>query len=66
MIISRKESLAEFAPAGAKKMKIIFCGGVYVTKNTLQVANVRVSFLWKLASALQRPAIPQTQCLHCV
>ena len=36
-----EKSLAEFAPAGAKKMGIIFSGGVYVGENTARLANVR-------------------------
>ena len=36
-----EKSLAEFAPAGAKKMEIIFSGGVYVGENTARLANVR-------------------------
>ena len=35
------KSLAEFAPAGAKKVGIIFSGGVYVGENTARLANVR-------------------------
>ena len=34
------KSLAEFAPAGAKKVRIIFGGGVYVAENTLRHASV--------------------------
>ena len=36
-----KKSLAEFALASAKKVKIIFYGGVYVGENTARLANVR-------------------------
>ena len=36
-----KKSLAEFALASAKKMEIIFSGGVYVGENTARLANVR-------------------------
>ena len=36
-----RKSLAEFAPAGAKKLEIIFSGGVYVGENTARLANVR-------------------------
>ena len=36
-----RKSLAEFAPAGAKKTEIIFSGGVYVGENTARLANVR-------------------------
>ena len=35
-----QKSLAEFAPAGAKKVWIIFGGGVYVAENTLRHASV--------------------------
>ena len=31
-----KKSLTEFAPAGAKKTRIMFGGGVYVAENTLR------------------------------
>ena len=34
------KSLAEFAPAGANKVKIIFSGGVYVGENTFRPASV--------------------------
>ena len=41
-----QKSLAEFAPAGANKVKIIFSGGVYVGENTFRPASVE--FLrWK-------------------
>ena len=33
--------LAEFAPAGAKKVQSVFCGGVYLAKNTSRGASVR-------------------------
>ena len=36
-----KKSLAEFALASAKKVEIIFSGGVYVEENTARLANVR-------------------------
>ena len=35
------KSLAEFALASAKKVEIIFSGGVYVGENTARLANVR-------------------------
>ena len=35
-----QKSLAEFAPAGANKVKIIFSGGVYVGENTFRPASV--------------------------
>ena len=38
-----QRSLAEFAPAGAKEVKIIFSGGVYVGENTLRAASVESS-----------------------
>ncbi len=36
-----QKSLAEFALASAKKVGIIFSGGVYVGENTARLANVR-------------------------
>ena len=36
-----QKSLAEFALASAKKVEIIFSGGVYVGENTARLANVR-------------------------
>ena len=36
---SEIKNLAEFAPAGAKKVRIIFGGGVYVAENTLRHAS---------------------------
>ena len=36
-----RKSLAEFALASAKKVGIIFSGGVYVGENTARLANVR-------------------------
>ena len=38
--IEPQKSLAEFAPAGANKVKIIFSGGVYVGENTFRPASV--------------------------
>ena len=35
-----QKSLAEFASASAKKVRIIFGGGVYVAENTLRHASV--------------------------
>ena len=49
-----RKSLAEFAPAGAKKIKSIFCRGVYVAENTSRPANVRIVRFWRIRSALQR------------
>ena len=36
-----QKCLAEFALASAKKVEIIFSGGVYVGENTARLANVR-------------------------
>ena len=51
-----RKSLAEFAPAGAKKMEIIFSGGVYVGENTARLANVRRARHRRALRALQRAA----------
>ena len=51
-----EKSLAEFAPAGAKKMEIIFSGGVYVGENTARLANVRRVRRRRVLRALQRAA----------
>ena len=40
-IENANKSLAEFALASAKKVGIIFSGGVYVGENTARLANVR-------------------------
>ena len=40
-IENANKSLAEFALASAKKVGIIFSGGVYVGENTARFANVR-------------------------
>ena len=37
---SVKKASQSFAPAGAKMIRIIFCGGVYVAENTTQPASV--------------------------
>ena len=37
---SVEKASQSFAPAGAKMIQIIFCGGVYVTENTIQAASV--------------------------
>ena len=37
---SVKKASQSFAPAGAKMIRIIFCGGVYVAENTLRPASV--------------------------
>ena len=39
--LSLSKSLAEFAPAGAKKLKSVFSGDMRVGKNTHRPANVR-------------------------
>ena len=48
------ESLAEFAPSGAKKFEFVFGRGVYVDENTSRPANVRTDRLWRAVSALPR------------
>ena len=48
--------LAEFAPAGANKVQIIFAGGVYVGKNTSRLANVRIVRRERTMRALPRAA----------
>ena len=50
------KSLAEFALASAKKMEIIFSGGVYVGENTARLANVRRAR--RALRALPRAAAP--------
>jgi hypothetical protein len=42
-----QKSLAEFAPAGANKVKIIFRRGVYVAENTSQAASVEFVRFWR-------------------
>ena len=37
---SVEKASQSFAPAGAKMIQIIFCGGVYVAENTIQAASV--------------------------
>ena len=37
---SVEKASQSFAPAGAKMIRIIFCGGVYVAENTIQAASV--------------------------
>ena len=49
-------SLAEFALASAKKMEIIFSGGVYVGENTARLANVRRVRRRRALRAMQRAA----------
>ena len=51
-----EKSLAEFAPAGAKRMEIIFSGGVYVGENTARLANVRKVRRRRALRALPRAA----------
>jgi hypothetical protein len=41
------KSLAEFAPAGANKVFIVFSGGLYVGKNSLQPASVESVRHWR-------------------
>ena len=53
---SGKKSLAEFALASAKKIGIIFSGGVYVGENTARLANVRRVRRRRALRALQRAA----------
>ena len=36
---SVEKASQSFAPAGAKMIQIIFCGGVYVAENTIQSAS---------------------------
>ena len=50
------KSLAEFAPAGAKEMEIIFSGGMYVGENTSRLANVRIVRRERTMRALPRAA----------
>ena len=38
-----QSSLAEFASADAKKVRSVFCGGVYLAKDTSHPASVRAS-----------------------
>ena len=51
-----RKSLAEFAPAGANKVLIIFSGDMCVGENTFRLANVRVVRQRRTASALRRAA----------
>ena len=51
-----EKSLAEFALASAKKMEIIFSGGVYVGENTARFANVRRVRRRRALRAMQRVA----------
>ena len=53
-----RKSLAEFALASAKKVGIIFSGGVYVGENTARLANVRRVRRGRALRALQRAAAP--------
>ena len=50
------KSLAEFALASAKKVEIIFSGGVYVGENTARLANVRRMRRRRALRAMQRAA----------
>jgi len=56
LISDCRKSLAEFAPAGANNVLIIFSGGVNVGENTFRIANVRVVRRRRTASALRRAA----------
>ena len=51
------KSLAEFAPAGAKKMKSVFPGDMCVGENTSRPNSVRVGRLRRTASARMRPQL---------
>ena len=55
-IENANKSLAEFALASAKKVKIIFSGGVYVGENTARLANVRRVRRRRALRAMQRAA----------
>ena len=52
--------LAEFAPAGANKVKFIFGGGVYVAENSSRPANVRVRVSGAHVVHRSRPQPAQT------
>jgi hypothetical protein len=52
-----RKSLAEFAPAGAKKMKSVFPGDLCVGENTSRPNSVRVGRLRRTASARMRPQL---------
>ncbi len=55
------KSLAEFAPAGANKVKIIFSGGVYVGENTSRPASVEFLCRRRRNYARSRVQAPQTR-----
>ena len=55
-IENANKSLAEFALASAKKVGIIFSGGVYVGENTARLANVRRVRRRRALRAMQRAA----------
>jgi|GEM_PF-6387896 len=46
-----QKSLAEFALAGAKKVKSVFARGVYAGENTSRGASVELSALWRTTEA---------------
>ena len=50
---SVEKASQSFAPAGAKMIRIIFCGGVYVAENTLRPASVE---FFVLAQKIMRAA----------
>ena len=47
-------SLAEFAASAAKRIRIIFCRGVYLAENTSQAASVEFVHLWRTNYARSR------------
>ncbi len=48
--------------SGAKKMKFVFCGGVYVAKNTLRGAKCRSPAIGGARRGAQREPIPKGLC----
>ena len=49
-----QKSLAEFAASAAKRIRIIFCRGVYLAENTTQAASVEFVRLWRTNYARSR------------
>ena len=49
-----QNSLAEFAASAAKRIRIIFCRGVYLAENTSQAASVEFVRLWRTNYARSR------------
>ena len=49
-----QKSLAEFAASAAKRIRIIFCRGVYLAENTSQAASVEFVRLWRTNYARSR------------